>query len=360
MSQNRAAFGKQLFLVLKIWLAYLLLSKLALLFPHWKISSIALFNFDLYFLIVLFAVAVFFKERNNKFIFLNLAIFAFIYFSGFFALFLGENYSLGNDYFQYYFWEYRIIVISIIACATIIYIPIDYLYHEKNTYSKYLITLAITLPISFLYYRNFILDSSYIFIESNHLKLFSGHMGLNFLAIFFIMLYGYLLFFRDKPIARNVNLIAFSFLIFMAVDSLDNFSRYHNIPLPIFSQLSLFINLVLFLAILVHNLWYLNSEFGRFYEDVQFAKIKLGVKMRPKKSLVEKYVVWMQAYFSYLPNRIFFILLMVISISFFLYFYPYGYEKLHFIILIGLISFLFVYLNLLIKKRIKNYSSNEK
>lgn len=360
MSQNRAAFGKQVFLIIKIWLAYIFLSKLALLFPHWKISSIALFNFDLFFLIVLFAIAVFLKERNNKYIFLNLAIFAFVYISGFITLFLGEHYTLGNNYFQYYFWGYRKIVISIITCISIVYIPIDYLYHEKKALSKYLISLSITLPISFLYYRNFFLDSKYLFVENNYLKLFSGHLGMNFLAIFFVMLYGYLLFYRDKPISGHVNLIVFGFLMFLGVDSLDSFLCYYGLPLPIFSQLSLFINLVLFLAILTHLLWYLNTEFGKFYEDVRFSRKDVGVKLIPKKTIVEKYVVWLQGYFNYLPNRIFFILLMAISFSFFLYFYPYGYAKLHFIILFGLILLLFAYINFLIKKRTKNFSSNEK
>ena len=360
MSQNRAAFGKHFFLILKIWLAYIFLSKSALIFPHWKISSIALFNFDLFFLIVLFAIAVFLKERNNKYIFLNLAIFAFVYISGFFTLFLGEDYALGNNYFQYYFWGYRKIVISIITCISIVYIPIDYLYNEKKARSRYFITLSIVLPISFLYYRNFFLDFKYLFIENNYLKLFSGHLGMNFLAIFFIMLYGYLLFYRDKPISGHVNLIVFSFLTFLAVDSLDTFLCYHGMPLPIFSQLSLFINLVLFLSILAYYLWYLNSEFGKFYEDFRFSKRTLNVKLLRRKTLVEKYVVWLHGYFSYLPNRIFFIILMVISISFFLHFYPYGYEKLHFIILIGLMILLFMYINILIKKRAKNYFSNKK
>ena len=151
----------------------------------------------------------------------------------------------------------------------------------------------------------------------------------------------------------GIGLIVFSFLTFLAVDSLDNFLGYYSMPLPIFSQLSLFINLVLFLSILVHYLWYLNSEFGRFYEDFRFSNRPLNIKLLRRKTLVEKYVVWLQVYFSYIPNRIFFIILMVISISFFLYFYPYGYEKLHFMILIGLIMILFVYINFLIKKRTK-------
>jgi hypothetical protein len=360
MSQNKAAFGKQVFLTFKIWLGYLLLTKLALIFPHWKISSIALLNYDLFFLIVLFAVAVFLKARNNKYILLNLAIFAFGYISGLFTIFLGKDYSVGNDFLQYYVWGYRKIFISIITCITIIYIPIDYLFNEKKTISKYLLTLFITLPISFLYYRKFFLSESYLFIGENYYKLFSGHLGMNFLAIFFMMLYGYLLFYRDKPISGHVNLIVFCFAIFLAVDSLDNFLIYSRVLLPIFSQIFLFFNLVLFLIVLANYLWYLNSEFGKFYEDVRFSKYKIDIKLLPRRTLIEKYVFWLQQYFSFFPNRIFFIVFMLISISLFLYFYPYGYAKLNFIILIVILIILFSYLNSFIKRRAKIYFLNKK
>lgn len=360
MPQNKAAFGKQLLLILKIWLGYLFISKLVLIFPHWKISSIALFNYDLFFLIVLFAVAVFLKERNNKYIFLNLAIFAFAYISGFFTIFLGNNYTLGNEYLQYYFWGYRKILISIITCMTIIYIPIDYLYNEKKTISKYSLTLLITLPISFLYYRNFFLSYKYLFIGDNYYKLFFGQLGMNFLAIFFIMLYGYLLFYRNKPISGHVNLIVVCYLLFLSVDSLDNFLVYSRFPLPIFSQLSLCVNLILFLLILSYCLYYLNTEFGQFYEDVRFSKRNLNIKLMKKTTMIEKYIFGLQTYFSYLPNRIFFILFMVISIAFFFYFYPYGYAKLNFMILIGLMIILFMYLKSLINRRKRIYFSDNK
>ncbi len=355
MFQVRVTFGKQFFLILKIWLGYFLLSKLVLIYPHWKISSIALFNYDLFSLIVLFSVAVFLIEHNNKYIFFNLAIFAFIYLSGFFTIFLGKNYAIGNDHLQYYCWGYRKILISIITCMTIIYIPIDYLYNEKKTISKYLLTLLITLPISFLYYRKFFLSCKYLLIDDNYYKLFSGHMGMNFLAIFFIVLYGYLLFYRDKPISGHVNLIVFGYLLFLSIDTLDNFLIYSRFSLPILNQLSLCVNLILFILILVHYLYYLNTDFGQFYEDIRFSKRNLNIKLMKKMTMTEKYISWLQDYFSYLPNRLIFILLMVITISFFIYFYPYGYAKLNFIILIILMIILFIYLNILINKRKRVY-----
>lgn len=355
MFQNRAVFGKQIFLILKIWLGYFLVAKLVLIFPHWKIPSIALFNYDLFCLIILLAIAAFLKEHNNRYIFLNLAIFGFVYLGGFFTIFLGKNYSIGNDYLQYFCWGYRRILISTITCMTIIYIPIDYLYNEKRTISKYSLTFLITLPISFLYFRKFFLSYNYLIDGDNYYKLFSGHIGMNFLAIFFIILYGYLLFYRDRPISGHVNLIVFGYLLFLSIDTLDTYLIYSKHFLPILNQLFLFVNLILFIIILIHYLYYLSSDFGRFYEDIRFSKKDLNIKIMKKATLIEKYIFWLQGYFSNFSNRLIFIVLMVIAISLFIYFYPYGYAKLNFIILITVMIILIVFLNILINKRKKVY-----
>ncbi len=360
MNRGKSKFGKQIWILLNIWMAFVVLSKLALILPHWKISFSALINYDLYFLIVLFAIAVFLKDRYNRYIYLNLAIFAFIYVLGFLIIFLGEDYSFGNNLLQYYSWTYRKILISIVTCITIIYIPIDYLYYERKTIYKYLLTLLISLPISFIYYRNFFLSYKYLFLGENYYRVFSGFLGMNFLALFFIGLYGYLLFRREKPISGHVNLIVFSFLSFLSIDSIDNYFNFLRKPLPTLSEIFLIGNLFLFVSILVHNLFYLDTEFGRFYEDFRFSKIKLNINLLKRKTIIEKYMDLIQEYFKHLPNRVLFPLLMLISLSFFFYFYPYGYSKLSFIILIILMIAIIGYLNMLIKKRTKVEVSNKK
>ena len=360
MIRIKSQIGNQLLALFNIWMAFVVLSIVALIFPHWKISFIALINYNLYFLIALMAIAVFFKERHNKYIFINIAIFCFSYVLGFLTIFLGEDYSIGNNYFQYYFWTYRKIFTSIITCITIIYIPVDYLYHEKKAKSKYLLTLLITLPISFVYYKNFFLSYKYLFEGENYYQIFSGFLGMNFLALFFIALYGYIFFKFDKPISGYVNLIIFGFLIFLAIDSVDNLFNYMRKPLPDLSHVLLIGNLILFVLILAHNLIYLNTEFGKFYEDFKFSKLQLNIKLLKKRTVIDKWIIPLQGYVLYSPFRIFFLLLMLISLSFFLYFYPYGYTKLSFLILILLLIMLLFYLNLLVKKRTKLEVANTK
>ena len=90
MELAKKPVGKQFLTIFNIWMTYFVISKIALVFPHWKISSIALFNYDLYFLIFLFALWIYLKKTYNRYIYLNIAILSILYVLGFLALFIGK------------------------------------------------------------------------------------------------------------------------------------------------------------------------------------------------------------------------------------------------------------------------------
>lgn len=352
---------KELLKIVRIWILYVLISKVSLIFAHWDISIIALFSYDLFFLSSLLAARIFLDGHDNRYVYLNLAIFSFLYMSGFFGIFLGENYAIGNDYFQYSFYVFRKIAIGIITCITIIYLPIEFLYREKSTTRKYLITMVFTLPFAYLYYRNFFLDFGYLFqAKENYLEVFRGLVGMNFLALFFILLYGYLQIRFEKPITGYVNLIAFGFLAFLTIDSIDNYFNYINITLPPISGWFLVVNLLFFIAVLLRNFLYIRSDFGRFYENLRFSRLNLNIKVNQRKSYIEKYFTLVQQAMNSLPYHLFLRLFMVISLLLFLYYYPYGYFKLSFVVIILLTMVMVVYLKLLIKKRTKTKVLNRK
>jgi len=361
MSKTKIEIKNQLWVILNIWILFIVFGSVYLLrFKHWELPIINLLNYYLYFLIVLLAGAAFLKGRYNKYIFLNIAIFAFVYVMGFVVIFIGRNYSFGDDYLQYYAWSYRKIMVSIVTALTIIYIPVDYLRHNRRTYEKYLIALLLCLPIAFVYYKNFILSHRYLFIDNHIRQIFLGFIGMNLWALFFIFLYAYLVLKYDKPILGHVNLLIFSFLLFVAIDSLDNFFYYIHRPLPTFSGVLLFLNLLLFILILLHNLFYVSSDFGQFYEQFRFSEKKLGITVLKRKTKVEKWMEYLSQNFEISPYRLFFWCLMAITIVVFLMIYPNGYERLSFIILILLTAASLVYLNLLMKKRAQDYLVGER
>lgn len=346
--------------ILKIWIVYFTLSKIVLFFPHWEIPPIALLNYDLFFLIALLAIQIFRRGRDNRYIYLNIAIFAFLYVSGFLLIFLGEKYAIGNDYLQYYYFVYRKIAIGIITCITIIFILIDYLYHERKLWRKYLIAILVTLSFSLLYYKNFFLNPNYLFqAQLNYLEVFKGLVGMNFLALFFIFLYGYLKLRLDRPISGYVNVIVFGFFVFLAIDSIDNYYNSIQKTIPSLSQVFLIFNLLFFIAVLLYNHLYIHTEFSRFNEDIKFTRRTVSLKLIPRRTYVEQYFLLGQAFLKNLPYQILLRLFMVISILLFLYYYPHGYFKLSFAVLILLTMIMIVYLNKLIMKRTRTKNLNK-
>lgn len=354
MDKLASKVKRQLWVIANLWLAYVIFTLFSLRFKHWEVPTISVVNYCLYFLITLLAGAAFLKGRYNKHIFLNIAIFAFVYVLGFIVIFIGKNYSFGNDYLQYYAWSYRKIIISIVTGLTIIFIPVDYLTFNKKTYVKYLIALGLCLPIALIYYKNFLLSYRYLFIDDHIRQIFLGFIGMNFWSLFFIILYAYLILKYDKPVLGHVNLLVFSFLLFISIDSLDNFFNYIRQPLPIFSGVLLLVNLLLFVSILLHNLFYVSSDFGQFYEQFRFSERKLGITILKRKTKIEKWMEYLSQNFEISPYRLFFWLLMAITICVFLFIYPQSYERISFIILAGLTAVILIYLSILTKKRASN------
>jgi len=361
MIRVRSKVGNQLLRLFNLWMTFVVLTKVALLFPHWKISLLALLNYDLYFLVTLLALSIFFEGHYNRFIFLNIAIFAFSYVPGYLTIFMGADYSFGNNFLQYYWWGYRKIFSSIVTCIAIIYIPIDYFYYERKTRFKYVLTLGISLPIALIYYWKFFNNSSYLVTGENYYQIFRGILGLDFLALFVIISYGYLLLKYNKPILGYVNLLMFNFLFFVLIDLVDNFFYYYlHKPLPDLSNVFLIVNLIFFVLVLIHNLNYLSSEFGQFYENVKFSRVKLDIVLLRKKTVIDKWILLIQENFSSSPFRFLALFLMAVTLGAFVYFYPYGYSKVAFFILMILMVIILWYLNLLVKRRINKKITNSK
>lgn len=351
----------ELLRIVQIWIAFVSLSKIALIFPHWNISKIALFNYDLFFLMLLLAARIFLKKHDNRYVYLNLAVFATVYVAGFLGIFLGKDYAIGNDFFQYYYYVYRKIAIGIITCITIIFIVIEFLFHELKLQRRYAAAIFLTLPFSYFNFRNFFLDSNYLFrAQNNYIEVFSGLLAMNFLALFFILLYGYLKIRLERPIIGHVNVIVFGFLLFLSIDSIDNFHNLIQRAVPPLSQIFLVLNLLYFIAVLAHNYLYLNTEFGRFMLDILFGRRKVSVRLLHRRSYIERYFLIIQEFFKNFPYQIFFKMFMAISILLFLKYYPYGYFKMSFAVLILLTMAMIVYLNALIKKRSKTNALNIK
>ncbi|MDW7679973.1 MAG: hypothetical protein SCK70_05380 [bacterium] len=296
---------------------------------------------------------VFLREPNYPYIFLNLAIFSLFYLSGFVVIFSGVDYLFGDDKLPYILWAYRKIIISVMTCIMVIYIPTSYIFNNVKSSYRYLISFVIVLPISAFYFKSFLLDWKYIFNELAQYELLSGVVGMNFLAIFLIGIYGLVYFIQLRPVSSYINLILFSTLIFLVIDINDNYFIIENKALPIISQVFLLVNLLAFILILSHKLMLMDNDFTRFYENLLERKINLTIKIVPKKAISQRVVNYLKFKFRPLANKICSIVLMVVALFFFLYFYPFGYEKMNLLILFIIFLILLMYLVVLVRRRSK-------
>ena len=158
MPLKSAPLKRHFFFLSVIFLIYYVVTRAALQLPHWDMPDISCLNYDLFFIIMLLSFFVFLREPNYPYIFLNLAIFSLFYLSGFVVIFSGVDYLFGDDKLPYILWAYRKIIISVMTCIMVIYIPTSYIFNNVKSSYRYLISFVIVLPISAFYFRSFLLD----------------------------------------------------------------------------------------------------------------------------------------------------------------------------------------------------------
>jgi len=339
-------------------MVYLVVTTFLLQFDqiHWAIDTISVFNYNLYFLIFLVSFSIFRNLKHNKFVFLNISFWALIYSLSILNIFLGNEYLFGNDYLIYSIFQYRKFLISLVTCLTVAYLTIEYLYYKDKTYLKYLKVLAIVLPVNIAFYYNFLFYPRYIFKDPNHFtELYRCMLETNFLSLFLLGLYGFLLYRKEKPIIHHINLMVAALFFFIVYDAVDSYVLYFlNTELPILSNIILTVLLLIFLVFLLKNLKHTFSEFGEFYDRLTFSEINLNLKITKKKKSYSNLIIRFQQYLSIFSNRFFFIALMIISCTLFILFFPKGYGKRVIFAFMITGGIFIVYLNALFNKQKNN------
>jgi hypothetical protein len=177
---------------------------------------------------------------------------------------------------------------------------------------------------------------------------------MNFLAVFFVLVFGYVYLKRNRPITKHINLIIFASLLFIVINIGDNYFMIEEKHLPLLSQLFLTGNLILYIGIFVDKLIYMDSAFGKFYDRLINSEINLDLKIIPPKTIADKFIFLLDEKLKNPSNRFILIGLMSISLFCFLNFFPYGYTKVNVTILVILVGALLIYLKILISKRTNN------
>lgn len=351
---------KIIFRLVNIWCAFIMILLLLSYLPHWpNISYHSWLNSAFYILLFLLAVYISLKEKNNKDIFINLATYLLVYSLSVFNIFMGDNYLLGGGNLPYYYYHYKKITFSLLLNHIIIYPVIKYLFVHSKKWFIYFISLSLILSL-FLFNFHSVLFKPDLFVslgdKDYNVKMYKLILANNLPALAFILFYGYLLYKNDKILGKYINHLMACFFIILLTGLTTNLSNIFCFKTFNIGQYVLTINLIFMCTILFKKLFFINSEFGQFYEALIHNKITFD-KLQIKRHRSETNAFLIKALKIYISQRrIYLITLMIIScIIIGLYNFP-RYFTLISITILFCVIVLFWFVHGLYKRRAKkNY-----
>jgi len=337
------------FRIINVWFGFGLFLILISNLPHQDVTIFSWINVSLYFLLFLQSLYLFFQTQSNKFVFLNIAVFAVLTCIDFTSIFIGQKYLFGSNDLAWYFYEYLTIALNFSFTLCIVYICINYLFRNFKPVRIYVISLAIILPILLWHFYPALLDKTFIIKQE---ALFDKSvLYFNFLPLFFLVFYGILLYKYDKSLGEHINAIMVCLFI-MTITEIPNMLGYvYHIMNFQLTQYVLLINLSFFLTTMFRMLNYAHSEFGQLYDSIMVDSKKFGVPIKRKKSRGVLIIAFVRAYFHQRRNSI------VFGTLFFIFFINYFDVPMFIKLNLAIVSFggliLFFYLTALYQKRLK-------
>ncbi len=319
--------------------------------PHKPAPIFSWVNCSIYFLLFLQSVYLFRQDQYNKFIFLNVGLFALLHSLSFVTPFLGVGNLFGSQYFAYYFFTYLDILQSFLFVFCIVYICIKYLFKDLSDIHIYGITLGVVLPIFIWYYHPFFVHKEYL-LEIEEMTIEKIILLTNFLPLFFLALYGMVLYKYDRSLGEHINTIMVCFFIMTIMDITNLFGYIYKISIFSLTQYVLSLSLSFFILTMFRLLNHSYSEFGQFYNSIVISQKDLGVPIKRKKSASVPIFDFVRAYFHQRRNAIGSItLFFIFCIN---YFEVSLFVKLNLAVLSFGILVLFYYLTALYQKRLRN------
>jgi len=345
-----------LYRLVNVWFAFNALLLLASYLPHWSnIPLLTWINESFFFGLLLLSVSIFLKEKHNKDIYLNLSLFIFVQVISIVSIFMGDDFLFGNNYSGYYVVTWYKIISSFLFNFVIVYIVFKYLFANQKTWLRYAACFALVFALLVINFFPYIRNPRFIFTLGNSYFVdISRRVFLNYnLSLFFIVLYGYLLYKTDKIIGIYINSLLAILFIFLMTDMADWLSQIYQFRIFIINQYVLTINLILLSVILFKKLFFLSSEYGQFYENLISNNIKLGkVKIQRHRGEINAYLLRFIKFYFYHRRHYLFWLSLVTAILF-AYFQSSKFLTLNMTAILVCITTIFAFINALYKKRAK-------
>jgi hypothetical protein len=140
---------------------------------------------------------------------------------------------------------------------------------------------------------------------------------------------------------------------FLLTDIYDNYYLLQAKSGPQLSQIVLLINLVYFILILGHKLYFMQSSYGSFWEMALGREGRYKFDIIPKLGVAEKWALHVIQYFRPFYRVILSVALIISSLVLLVLYFPYSYTTGIFIVVTVFLAVLIIYLYHLARKKSK-------
>jgi len=280
-------------------------------FPHDAQPIVSWINCSIYFLIFLQSVFLIKQTRQNKSVFFNFALFALFHSLNFVIAYMGERHWFGSPDITWKVYVYYYILLTFLFSFSSLFICVKYFFNRMGNAGVYAISLAIIIPVFLWHFYPIVLNPQSIF-SLNNIDLNKLILRIDFLPLFFLILYGVLLYQYDRSLGEHINTIMVCFFIMTIMDITNLVGSIYKIMIFSFTQYVLLTTLTFFVITCFRLINHVYSTFGQFYDAVALSGASIGVPIKRKKSASVSFLTLARAYFHQRRNTIAFLTLVFI------------------------------------------------
>ena len=255
--------------IINIWLGFILLLTASAMFPNWHTVSLnSWVNDALYFLAFLFALSIAVQDPNHKDVFFNLTAFLFSQAMTIIPIFIIDNFfPCSNNSIVYYFISFSI-VSQFCMHFFIVFIVIKYLRIFQLRRFVYLSSFLILIPLYWIVFKDILTDISPLLANTGSIYhlFYNNFLTTNGFAFIFILFYGIHLYRNDHTIGRYIHPLMAFFFLFIISKLLTYLSFIYDFYIIQLDQKLLTVNLIFLIFILLKRTCFLCTDYGQFYE----------------------------------------------------------------------------------------------
>jgi hypothetical protein len=343
--------------ILNAWLAFTVVLAVLSFLPHWgEMLFLGWINEALYFLAFLFSLTIALKDKNNRDIFVIMAVFFFFMSVSYLNLYIGRQGLIGNDDLRYHVHVYKKLLFSFLLNFTVMFSVLKHLFARKKPAGAYIVSFVLSSAALILNFYPYITQTHYAFTLGNgYLRDLYMHIFMNeSVAVVFLLFFGYSQYRKDIALGEYLNALMSFLFVYCTTSLATSLGIIYNFYIPSLSQGFLTVSLVLVLTVLLKKVCFMCTEYGQFYESLLNGRVSLSGRLQIQRRRSKWNALTVKAFKFYFAQRFHYF----ISFTGFLYavwlvFRLPKFAALNLAVLVLSVTVLFLFVNALYKKREK-------